>query len=297
MSQILISQLLAEAKRPLLSFEFFPPKDHKGFAALEQSVDQLKPTKPDFVSVTYGAGGTTRKRTLSVCDLLRDVGFDPVMPHLTCVGTSRAELAAIADDIYERGYRNIMVLRGDPPQGASCFEVAEGGLSYASELVSLLKERHPDLCFGVACYPEKHPEATSMEEDIRHLKEKLDHGASFATTQLFLDNRYYFEFVGKCRKAGITKPIIPGLMAALSIQQADRMMSLSSAAFPAELKERLENAGGKGPDAQRVGIEWMVAQIDGLMEHGVPGIHLYILNRARTALDPKLTDCIARWRG
>ncbi len=224
------------------------------------------------------------------------MGLDPVMPHLTCVGSDQEELIQIIDEIYNRGYRNIMALRGDPPAGESNFLPAENGLAYARELVALIRDKYPDICCGVAGYPETHPEAVSVDDDIIRLKEKLDAGAAFVTTQLFLDNQQYFDFVNKCRKAGITKPIIPGLMAALSLEQVDRMMALSKASFPKKLAEALEKAGGQGPAAQRAGIEWMVRQIDELMEWGVPGVHLYILNRARTALDPMLTECVARWR-
>jgi methylenetetrahydrofolate reductase (NADPH) len=290
-----IDSLIEASARPLLSFEFFPPKHHRAFAALEQSVGALHEMEPDFVTVTYGAGGTTRARTLVLCDLLKDMGFAPIMPHLTCVGSSRNELKEIADDIYARGYRNIMTLRGDPPEGDDTFTPAPDGLSYAGELVELLKKWHPDLCCGVAAYPETHPEAESPDHDVAHLKAKLDVGGAFATTQLFLENEYFYSFKERCNAAGITKPILPGLMPALSLKQAERMMSLSKSSFPAALREGLEKAGGEGPEAERVGIDWLVRQIDDLIAHGVPGIHLYILNRAKTVFIPELKDCIHRW--
>src|SRR6185312_3003769 len=160
--------------RPLRSLEFFPPKDEAGIEALRQTASALRSIAPDFVSVTYGAGGTTRERTARVCELLkRDFGFT-VMPHLTCVGHTRAELQAAADAIHQGGFRNIMTLRGDPPKGATSFQAAEGGLFHASELVALLKERHPDFCLGVAGYPEKHPEAPDAASDLAHLKRKVD---------------------------------------------------------------------------------------------------------------------------
>lgn len=296
MSEPPIIELLDKTQQPLLSFEFFPPKEDKAFAMLEKGIEQLRAVQPDFVSVTYGAGGTTRKRTMTVSELLRTMDFTPVMPHLTCVGASRDELTVIADDIHSRGFRNIMALRGDPPQREQNFQPVADGLTHASELINLLKTRHPDICLGCAGYPETHPEAESPEADIRHLRNKLDAGADFVTTQLFFENNCYFDFVEQCRKAGIDKPIIPGLLPAISLKQVERVMSLSHAAFPPELRSSMEEAGGSGSETESIGIQWTVKQIDELIEHGAPGIHLYILNRTKTALAPALMECVKRWR-
>ena len=182
-----ISELFAQ-HRTLRSIEFFPPKDEAGVEALRQTAAGLKSIAPDFVSVTYGAGGTTRERTAQVSRLLRqEIGFT-VMPHLTCVGHTRAELNEVADQLHAGGYRNIMTLRGDPPKGQTEFVPDKDGLRYASDLVALLKSRHPDFCLGVGGYPEKHPEAPSLEVDLDNLKRKVDAGAGFITTQLFFDN-------------------------------------------------------------------------------------------------------------
>ncbi len=296
MSEPRIADLLHAATRPLLSFEFFPPRDDSGMAALAQTMQELKPARPDFVTVTYGAGGSTQARTLAVCAMLRDGGFGPVMPHLTCVGASRADLAALADDIYARGFRNIMALRGDPPRGATSFQPAANGLAHAGDLVALLKQRHPDFCCGVAAYPEMHPEAASPEQDVLHLKAKLDAGADFATTQLFFDNARYHDFTARCRRAGVTQPIIPGLLPAISLGQLDRTIALCKAGYPAALAARLKQAGDQGPAAEEVGILWAVRQAEDLLAQGAPGIHLYIFNRARTALAPTLAGCMQRWR-
>ena len=156
MIDVQISELLVKTKRPLLSFEFFPPKDDVAMGNLRRTAHELLATKPDFVTCTYGAGGSTRLKTLQVCDLLRDIGFGPVMPHLTCVGSSQDELKNVADEIYQRGYRNIMTLRGDPPKGDTMFRPAPDGLAHASDLVALLKKQHADFCCGVAAYPEMH---------------------------------------------------------------------------------------------------------------------------------------------
>ncbi|HMP72666.1 MAG TPA: methylenetetrahydrofolate reductase [NAD(P)H] [Kiritimatiellia bacterium] len=279
-----IASLLHQASRPLLSFEFFPPKDHAGLEALGQTIHALADTRPDFVTVTYGAGGSTRQRTRDVCELLRAAGHPAVMPHLTCVGSSREDLHHIADDLHQNGYRNIMTLRGDPPKGATTFQAAPDGLAYAVDLVHLLKARHPDFCLGVAAYPETHPEALSPLADIQNLKAKLDAGADFATTQLFFDNQVYFDFVETCRNAGITQPILPGLLPALSLKQVQRMCAMCQASLPSQLEADLIAVGDDPEAAERVGTEWASSQIDELLDRGVPGIHLYILNRARADL-------------
>lgn len=296
MPDIRISDLLASQKRPLLSFEFFPPKDDAGLEALGRTAVQLLPLRPDFVTCTYGAGGSTRERTFRVCHLLRGLGFQPVMPHLTCVGSSRAELAALADRIHGDGYRNIMSLRGDPPKGDTTFRPHPDGLAHAGELVTLLKQRHPDFCCGVAAYPEVHPEARSADEDLTRLKAKLEAGGDFATTQLFFDNAVYYAFVEMCRRRGVTRAIVPGLLPALSLKQVQRMCAMCKATLPAELARRLEAAGSEGPAAEAAGLQWAVEQIDDLLAHGAPGIHLYILNRSHAATSPLFQDCLRRHR-
>lgn len=278
-----ISALFAE-KRPLRSLEFFPPKDEAGVAALRATATVLKRIPWDFVSVTYGAGGTTRERTAQVGAILKDELGYTVMPHLTCVGHGRAELHAIADTLHAQGYRNIMTLRGDPPKGSAAFTPAPDGLRYANELVSLLKARHPDFCLGVGGYPEKHPEAVSLEADLDALKRKVDAGAAFVTTQLFFDNAIYHRFVEKCRAHGITVPIVPGLMPVLSVKQIQRIATLSGSVLPAALTRRLEVASEDADVVEFIGVDWALDQIRDLLAHGAPGYHLYILNRARSAL-------------
>jgi methylenetetrahydrofolate reductase (NADPH) len=278
-----ISELFAQ-KRSLRSLEFFPPKDEAGVEALRATATALKRMNPDFVSVTYGAGGTTRDRTAQVCAMLKnDFGFT-VMPHLTCVGHSRAELGEIADRIHAGGFRNIMTLRGDPPKGATEFKVAAEGLRNASELVSLLKSRQPQFCLGVAGYPEKHPEASSLDVDLTNLKRKVDAGAAFVTTQLFFDNTLYYRFVERCRAAGINIPIVPGIMPVLSLKQIQRFTQMCGATLPQQLITRLEVAAENTDVLETIGIDWALTQIRGLLANGAPGYHLYILNRARGAL-------------
>ena len=278
-----LSELFAQ-QRPLRSLEFFPPKDDAGVSALRETALLLKKITPDFVSVTYGAGGSTRERTAQVSRMLREeIGFT-VMPHLTCVGHSRPELSAVADRLHAEGYRNIMTLRGDPPKGETQFVPYLDGLRYGSDLVALLKARHPDFCLGVGGYPEKHPEAPSTEIDLDNLKRKVDAGAGFVTTQLFFDNAVYYRFVEKCRARGITVPIVPGIMPVLSLKQIRRFTEMCGASLPEKLTKRLEAAGEAPEIVEALGIEWALTQIRDLLAHGAPGYHLYILNRSKGAL-------------
>jgi methylenetetrahydrofolate reductase (NADPH) len=278
-----LSELFAQ-HRPLRSIEFFPPRDDAGVDALRKTAAALKAIFPDFVSVTYGAGGSTRERTAQVSALLKAEFGYTVMPHLTCVGHSRDELNQVADRIHGDGFRNIMALRGDPPKGATEFSAPVDGLRYANELVSLLKARHPDFCLGVGGYPEKHPEAASMESDMAALKRKVDAGASFVTTQLFFDNAVYYRFVDACRNSGITVPIVPGIMTVLSLKQIQRFTSMCGTALPQPLIRRLEAAGETPEIVEAIGIDWALQQIRDLLGNGAPGYHLYILNRAKSAL-------------
>jgi methylenetetrahydrofolate reductase (NADPH) len=278
-----ISELFT-LSRPLRSLEFFPPKDDEGVVNLRATATALKRVSPDFVSVTYGAGGSTRERTAQVSTLLKtELGFT-VMPHLTCVGHSRSELNEVADKIYESGFRNIMTLRGDPPKGTTEFQVAKDGLRYGSDLVGLLKSRHADLCLGVGGYPEKHPEAPSLAVDLDNLKRKVDAGAAFVTTQLFFDNAVYYRFVEQCRARGINVPIVPGIMTVLSLKQIQRFTQMCGATLPEKLVKRLEAAGDHTDAVESVGIDWSLSQIRDLLANGAPGYHLYILNRAKSAL-------------
>ena len=279
-----ISDLFSQKPHPLRSLEFFPPKDDTGVASLRETALTLRRIEPDFVSVTYGAGGSTRERTAQVSRLLREeIGFT-VMPHLTCVGHSRFELNDVADQLHGAGYRNIMTLRGDPPKGDAAFKPTPDGLRYASELVGLLKARHPDFCLGVGGYPEKHPEAPSLEVDLDNLKRKVDAGAGFITTQLFFDNAVYYRFVDLCAARGITIPVVPGIMPVLSLRQIRRFTEMCGASLPARLTKRLEAAGDHPDVVEALGIEWALTQIRDLLDRGAPGYHLYILNRAKSAL-------------
>lgn len=283
-----IDDLLARRERPLLSYEFFPPKSEKAMSRLQETISGLTDSAPDFVTVTYGAGGSTQEKTFEIAEQLREKNFSPVMPHLTCVGKTREELEEVADIIYDKGFRNIMTLRGDPPQGEEHFVPADGGLSCARDLVSLLIGRHPDFCLGVAGYPEGHPESPGEQQELDYLKSKVDAGAGFITTQLFLENEPFYRFRDRCEAAGITVPLLPGLMPAMSGDQIARITSMCGASLPGALTEKLAKAGDDREAQQQAGILWCTEQILDLLRHGVPGIHLYILNQIRPALSYRL---------
>lgn len=280
MSKLSINQRLAESK-PVISIEFFPPKSDDAAGQLLQTAERLSAFQPDFASITYGAGGSTRSRTLKYARSLReDYGYT-VMPHLTCVGHSREELKQIIAEFKAAGLSQIMALRGDPPQGQSDFTPHPDGLRYANELVALIREVYPECTLGVAGYPEKHPEAVSAEIDLVNLKRKVDAGAHFVTTQLFYDNQLYFNFVANCRQQGIQTPILPGLMSITSRDQALRFCAMCGTSIPAELDALLLAAGEDKAAVEAVGVEWTYRQARELLEKGAPGLHLYILNRAK----------------
>ena len=269
--------------RTVFSVEFFPPKTEEGARQILRTANRLKKVRPDFVSITYGAGGSSRERTLEYGELLGEIfGFE-VMPHLACYGHSKSEIASILERFDSAGFRNVMALRGDKPKDGSV-SAHPDGFAHADELVGFVREKFPHFGIGCAGYPEKHPEAPDMRADIANLKRKVDAGADFVTTQLFFDNSYYFRFVEMCRGVGIDKPIVAGLLPALSLKQLVNFKAMCSTDVPRALSERLE-AAGESPDAQAAaGLEWAREQIDELLEAKVPGIHLYILNRAESAL-------------
>lgn len=278
-----ISALFA-ADRPLKSVEFFPPKDDAGVEQLRLTAREIRKLSPDYVSITYGAGGSTRERTTQIAALLREEQNFVTMAHLTCVNHTPAEIEQIAAAHHAAGIRNIMALRGDVPKELSAATAFKDGLRFGSDLVALLKRLHPDFCLGVGGYPEKHPEAGSAGADFDNLKRKVDAGADFIVTQLFFDNAVYYRFVEACRARGITVPIIPGIMPVLSLKQIRRFTDMCGATLPAPLVRRLEAAGDSADAVEFVGLEWAVTQIRGLLANRAPGYHLYTLNRAKSAL-------------
>jgi methylenetetrahydrofolate reductase (NADPH) len=271
-----------EQKKPLFSVEFFPPKDDAGGERMLETASQIEPHSPDFVSITYGAGGGTRKTTMRYARLLKEEHGFEVMPHLTCVGHTRDELLEILEEFAEAGFRNVMALRGDPPKGESTFTPVPGGLSYGSDLVALIRENFPDFGIGVGGYPEKHPEAKDVNSDLEHLKIKVDAGADFITTQLFFDNSVYFSFVDRCREQGIAIPVLPGLLPVLSIGQVQRFCKMCEASLPPELEQGLKTA--EESSQPQVGADWALSQTQSLLAGGAPGYHLYALNKSASTL-------------
>jgi methylenetetrahydrofolate reductase (NADPH) len=273
-----IDEMLASS-RPVFSVEFFPPKTDEGRESLFETVEVLRELQPAYFSVTYGAGGATRDGTLETTKAIRDDYGVEAMAHLSCVGETRENLAELIDRIADAGIENILALRGDPPRGETDFEQPEGGLGSAAELTTLISESHPEIAIGGACFPEVHPEAPSLEADIAYLKTKVDNGASFLITQLFFDNRSYFEFVPAARAAGIDVPIIPGVMPMTGFKQIGRICELCDAKIPPALEQAMEAAGGDERVEFELGVAYAAQQCAELLRAGVPGIHFYALNR------------------
>ncbi len=266
-------------RRPFFSFEFFPPKDDAAERNLLATIEALKPLDPGFVSITYGAGGSTRTRTVDVAKRLRsDAGFD-VMAHVTCGGSTTAELRALLADLRRAGIENIMALRGDPPRGTETFVAVEGGLRYASDLIAMLKAGFP-FCVGGACYPEKHPEAASFDADLAALSAKVRAGAEFLVTQLFFDNARYFEFVERARTWGISVPILPGIMPITNYDQIDRFTRQCGATIPPSLRAELELRRDDPNAIVDLGVAYMTLQVADLLARGAAGVHFYTLNRS-----------------
>jgi methylenetetrahydrofolate reductase (NADPH) len=273
-----IDEILA-SPGPCLSVEFFPPKTDEGREALFETVSVLRELDPAFFSVTYGAGGATREGTLETTRVIRDEYGVEAMAHLSCVGETSASLREIVDRIADAGIENVLALRGDPPRGEPNFVQPEGGLGNAAELAGLISETHPELAIGGACFPEVHPEAASLEADIAYLRTKVENGASFLITQLFYDNRSYFDFVPAARAAGIDVPIIPGVMPMTGFKQIARIAELCEAKIPAALAEGMEAADGDERVEFELGVAYAAQQCAELLREGAPGIHLYALNR------------------
>ncbi len=265
---------------PSFSFEFFPPKDEEGFERLYRTIERLKHLNPSFVSVTYGAGGSTREKTVDLVAKIKwEIGIES-MAHITCVGATRDEIDHLLKEIREKGIENILALRGDPPKGERVFRPVEGGFRYASELVAFIRQRY-DFCIGVAGYPEGHKEAPSLEKDIENLKKKVDAGADFIITQLFFDNRFFFDFLERAEGVGIEVPIIPGIMPIINLNQIKRFTEMCGASIPEPLLSRLEEVQDDPSAVEAYGIEYATRQCEELLEARVPGIHFYTLNRSQ----------------
>jgi methylenetetrahydrofolate reductase (NADPH) len=268
--------------RPSISFEFFPPRDDAGFDQLRATIGSLRELKPTYISVTYGAGGSTRDKTIEiVTHIRRDYGIE-AMAHLTCVGASRAEIAAVLNTLAEAGVENVLALRGDPPRGQATFTPHPDGFHYASELAEFARKHHR-FCLGGACYPEKHVEAVSFEADLDNLKRKVEAGCEFLITQLFFDNQRYFDFVARARAAGIGVPIIPGIMPITNVKQVERFTQMCGACIPEPLLSELHQLDEDANAVLSLGVAHATAQCVELLQRGAPGIHFYTLNKSPAA--------------
>ena len=263
-----------------LSIEIFPPKTSAGDVALFESLDRLIAFKPGFVSCTYGAGGSTSKRTIELCVEIQRRYSVAATSHFTCVGSTREELIDWLKFARQSGIENIMALRGDPPVGQADFKQVDGGLSYANELVALIRENFGDMGIGVGGYPEKHPEAPDAETDLNNLKRKVDAGADAIFTQLFFVNDNFYRFRDRCEEAGIRVPIIPGIMPVTEFARIKRITALCGAVFPTELSSQLEAVQTEEAAQFEIGVKWAIQQCRDLVQHGVPGLHFYALNKS-----------------
>jgi methylenetetrahydrofolate reductase (NADPH) len=263
-----------------LSFELFPPKTAEGDAALFAHLEQLVKFAPDFVTCTYGAGGSTRAKTLDIVEQVKQRYQLRVASHLTCVGSTAAELREYLADASRRGVDHVVALRGDPPKGETEFVAPDGGLRYANELVALIRNEFPQFGIAVAGYPEKHGEALSFAADLDNLRRKVDAGADVVITQLFYDNEDYFRFCGRCVQVGINVPIVPGILPVTNLSQVQRITSMCNARLPPGLVTALQ--AHSDPVGQfQVGVEYAIRQVSELIQHDVPGVHFYVLNKSQ----------------
>jgi methylenetetrahydrofolate reductase (NADPH) len=274
-----IDEILASGERPTFSFEFFPPRTPEGEANLYLALAALRPLAPDFISVTYGAGGSTRGKTFEIVSRIRDeIGLE-AMAHFTCVGATVDDLRRALDEMAGLGVENVLALRGDPPQGQEQWTKTEGGLEFSRELVELIHTDYP-FTIGAACFPETHIHATSPDDDLRYLKEKVDAGVSFLITQLFFDNALYYDFVERARGIGIEVPIVPGIMPITSFKQLARITTMCGATIPEYALGELSERQSSNEAVAEFGVAYATMQCADLLAHGAPGIHFYTLNRS-----------------
>jgi methylenetetrahydrofolate reductase (NADPH) len=274
-----IDELLAQQHRPVFSFEFFPPKTEEGLRNLFDAVGELRSLRPDYVSVTYGAGGSTANKTIEIVSRIKEEYGIEAMAHFTCVGSTVGELRETLDAMSSAGVDNVLALRGDPPAGQDEWVKTAGGLEYSRELVELIRGGYP-FSIGAACFPETHIHATSAEDDLYYLKEKVDAGAGFLITQLFFENAVYFDFVHRARDIGIQVPIVPGIMPITNVKQLERMTSLCGASIPSRLRRELISRSDQPDAVGDFGVAYATMQCAELLRGGAPGIHFYTLNRS-----------------
>jgi methylenetetrahydrofolate reductase (NADPH) len=277
--RVRIDELLTERGRPVFSFEFFPPKTQEGLANLFTAIAELRPLRPDFVSVTYGAGGSTASKTIEIVHRIKEEHGIEAMAHFTCVGSTVDQLRGTLDDMAAVGVDNVLALRGDPPAGQEEWTKTPGGLEFSHELVNLIRSDYP-FSIGAACFPETHIHASSAEDDLFYLKQKVDAGAAFLITQMFFDNGLYFDFVRRARDIGITVPIVPGILPITNVKQLERITSLCGASIPRRLHRELHSRADQPDAVHDFGVAYATLQCTELLARGAPGIHFYTLNRS-----------------
>ena len=260
------------------SIEVFPPKKASGFETVKQTVEKIAELKPDFISVTYGAGGTTAGITMELADTIQNSSHVPVLPHLTCVAATKSDVERILEEYKTRGIQNIMALRGDIPEAGRTSHDFE----HADDLIRFIKER-TDLCIGGACYPEVHPESANTKEDLRYLKQKVDAGCDFLTTQMFFDNTILYNFLRRAREAGITVPVIAGIMPITDPRQLKRSIQLSGTQVPERFRAIVDHFGDDPEAMKQAGIIYASEQIIDLIANGITHIHLYSMNKPEVA--------------
>ncbi len=281
---MLVKEILGSAAKPVFSFEFFPPKKDEEWEKLFETIAALSPLNPSYVSVTYGAGGSTRSRTHNLVTRIQQETGLTVVSHLTCICSDNEETGTILQNYRENGINNVLALRGDKPAGMVSIEEAIKDFPHAIDLVRFIKINYPDIGVGVAGFPEGHPETPNRMKEIEYLKEKVDAGADYIVTQLFFDNRDYFDFVERCQIAGITVPVIPGIMPISTKKGMIRMSELAlGARIPAPLLKRAMEAKSD-TDVASIGVEWATEQVQELIDHHIKGIHFYTLNMADATL-------------
>jgi methylenetetrahydrofolate reductase (NADPH) len=269
--------------QPSFSFEFFPPKSEEGVSQLFTTLRELVDLRPGFVSVTYGAGGSTRQLTVDlVSTMKRETGIE-AMAHLTCVGHGRNDLREVLQRLRDAGVDNVLALRGDPPRDQPEFVRPPDGFGHANELIEFIREEQFPFCLGGACYPEAHLESRDLDDDLANTRQKVDRGAEFLITQMFFDNAFYFHFIERARKAGITCPIVPGLMPITNIAQIDRITRMCGATIPMRLRLALERRKDDPESVLQLGVAHATLQAADLLANGAPGVHFYTLNRSRAS--------------
>lgn len=273
-----------KTKKPVISFEIFPPKPDVPIDTLFNHLKQFEALKPDYMSVTYGAGGSQKGRTLEIASRIKNINHIESMAHFTCVGHTKEEIDLLLASMHQQGLENVLALRGDPPAHQPDFDFSNNAYKYASELISHIR-RSSDFCIAAAAYVEGHIDSKRLSEDLEHLKEKVDAGVDFLVTQLFFDNRLFYDFIEKAHRASIHCPVSAGIMPIFKADQIKSITSRSGCSIPAKLVLMMDKYQDNAEDMRKAGIEYATLQIQDLIDNGVDGIHLYTMNRPKSTAE------------